>query len=74
MSLRVRRHHSTPKSGQFILVWEYEGRFWSETIRIERGVWYQYDPDNEDADELGGEFIKESFDWVLAHHKHVFIR
>lgn len=74
MGLKVRRHHGRPKSGQFILVWEYKGQLWSETIKIVKGVWYKYDPDNEDAYELGGEYIKEEFDWVLAHHKHVFIR
>jgi len=74
MNLRVKQYNHIPKTGQFILVWEYEGKLWSNIISIEDGVWYKYDPDNEDATELGGEFIRESFDWVLANYKHVFIR
>lgn len=31
-----------PKSGQFVQVWEYEGKVWSTTLRWVEGVLFSY--------------------------------
>jgi len=31
-----------PKSGQFVQVWEHEGKMWSTTLKWVKGVLYSY--------------------------------
>jgi hypothetical protein len=34
---------SMPKSGQFVVVWEYNGKIWAETTKVSKGKVKIYD-------------------------------
>lgn len=44
-----------PKGGQFVAVWEHDGRMWADTLRWHNGVLQSY-ADDVWTDELDDEF------------------
>lgn len=40
MALSFTKHQ--PRKGQFVALWEYEGKPWSSTFKLEDGFWSRY--------------------------------
>lgn len=48
-----------PDKGQFVAVWEFDGKMWADTLRWHEGVLQEYKPSTK--------FEDESWDEVLDH-------
>lgn len=36
-----------PTEGTFLAVWQYDGKVWGRTVKIENGTYYTYDPSDD---------------------------
>jgi hypothetical protein len=48
------KHTQMPQTGQFVLIWSYDGKIWSDVCKWIDGVLYRYDKSSECDDENCG--------------------
>jgi hypothetical protein len=62
--MHLKQTMSRPDSGQYVCIWQYEGKIWSETVNVEDGDHLGFD---ECQDEFVPVFSKSSECTILGY-------